>query len=133
MTTPPPSLCDDGNTGTNRREIRNHHTNLSLIQGRWMRVYPVIFIDAIVLKVRDEQVGNKPIYVVIGVTVNCRFHLAAYRALPGPVGSSPRRNPGGHELGQTFCHSLFDRRIRLAPLLGELFEPHLASASVAAV
>jgi len=33
-------------------------------------VYPVIFIDAIMVKVRDGQVRNKPIYVVIGVTVN---------------------------------------------------------------
>src|SRR4029453_3912110 len=33
-------------------------------------VYPVIFIDAIVVKGRDGQVRNKPIYVVIGVTVN---------------------------------------------------------------
>ena len=33
-------------------------------------VYPVIFIDAIVVKVRDGQVRNKPIYVVVGVTVN---------------------------------------------------------------
>ena len=32
-------------------------------------VYPVIFIDAIVVKVRDGQVRNKPIYVVIGFTV----------------------------------------------------------------
>jgi transposase-like protein len=31
-------------------------------------VYPVIFIDAIVVKVRDGQVTNKPFYVVIGVT-----------------------------------------------------------------
>jgi putative transposase len=33
-------------------------------------VYPVIFIDALVVKVRDGQVMNKPVYVVIGVTVN---------------------------------------------------------------
>ncbi len=33
-------------------------------------VYPVLFIDAIVVKVRDGQVRNKPIYVAIGVTVN---------------------------------------------------------------
>jgi putative transposase len=32
-------------------------------------VYPVIFIDAIHLKVRDGQVTNRPFYVVIGVTV----------------------------------------------------------------
>jgi len=31
-------------------------------------VYPVIFIDAIVVKVRDGQVTNKPFYVVVGVT-----------------------------------------------------------------
>ena len=33
-------------------------------------VYAAVFIDAIVVKVRDGQVRNKPIYVVIGVTVN---------------------------------------------------------------
>ena len=32
-------------------------------------VYPVIFIDAINVKIRDGQVANRPIYVVIGVTV----------------------------------------------------------------
>jgi putative transposase len=32
-------------------------------------VYPVIFIDAINVKVRDGQVTNRPFYVVIGVTV----------------------------------------------------------------
>jgi transposase-like protein len=34
------------------------------------RVYPVMFIDAIMVKVRDGQVVNRPIYVAIGVTVN---------------------------------------------------------------
>ena len=34
------------------------------------RVYPVLFIDAIMVKVRDGQVTNRPVYVVIGVTVN---------------------------------------------------------------
>ncbi len=32
-------------------------------------VYPVIFIDAIHVKVRDGQVTNRPIYVVVGVSV----------------------------------------------------------------
>lgn len=31
-------------------------------------VYPVVFIDAISVKVRDGQVTNRPIYVAIGVT-----------------------------------------------------------------
>jgi transposase-like protein len=34
------------------------------------RVYPVVFIDAIHVKIRDGQVANRPIYVVIGVTCN---------------------------------------------------------------
>lgn len=33
-------------------------------------LYPVIFVDAIVVKVRDGQVRNTPFYVVMGVTVN---------------------------------------------------------------
>jgi transposase-like protein len=33
-------------------------------------VYPVLFVDAIHLKVRDGQVTNRPFYVVIGVTVD---------------------------------------------------------------
>src|SRR5215469_8906923 len=32
-------------------------------------VYAAIFIDAIVVKVRDEQVANRPIYAAIGVTL----------------------------------------------------------------
>ena len=34
------------------------------------RVYPVVFIDAIHVKVRDGQVTNRPVYVAIGVSVN---------------------------------------------------------------
>lgn len=34
------------------------------------RIYPVIFIDAIVVKIREGQVANRPIYVAIGVTVD---------------------------------------------------------------
>ena len=35
-------------------------------------VYPVIFIDAIHVKIRDGQVTNRPFYVVIGVTIDGR-------------------------------------------------------------
>src|SRR5690606_33093321 len=34
------------------------------------RVYPVVFTDAIHVKIRDGQVTNRPIYVASGVTVN---------------------------------------------------------------
>jgi putative transposase len=33
-------------------------------------VYPVLFIDAIYVKLRDGQVVNRPVYVAIGVTVD---------------------------------------------------------------
>lgn len=34
------------------------------------RVYPVLFIDALVVKIRDGQVTNRPVYTAIGVTVD---------------------------------------------------------------
>lgn len=34
------------------------------------RVYVAIFVDAIVVKVRDGQVGNRPFYAAVGVTVD---------------------------------------------------------------
>lgn len=34
------------------------------------KVYPVVFVDAIHVKVRDGQVTNRPFYVAIGVTVD---------------------------------------------------------------
>jgi putative transposase len=33
-------------------------------------VYPVLFVDCIHVKIRDGQVANRPIYVVLGVTVD---------------------------------------------------------------
>ena len=33
-------------------------------------VYPVMFIDAVHVKIREGQVANRPIYVAIGVTVD---------------------------------------------------------------
>jgi putative transposase len=50
-------------------------------------VYPVIFIDAIVVKVRDGQVRNKPIYVVIGVTVNGERDILGLWAGDGSEGA----------------------------------------------
>jgi transposase-like protein len=34
------------------------------------RVYPVLFIDCINVKIREGQVANRPIYVAVGVTVD---------------------------------------------------------------
>ena len=33
-------------------------------------IYPVLFVDAINVKIRDGKVANRPIYVVMGVNLN---------------------------------------------------------------
>jgi transposase-like protein len=50
-------------------------------------VYPVLFIDAIVVKVRDGQVRNKPIYVVIGVSVHGERDILGLWAGDGSEGA----------------------------------------------
>ena len=54
-------------------------------------VYPVMFIDAVHVKIREGQVANRPIYVAIGVTVD------GERGHPRSVGGPGRR--GGQVLG----------------------------------
>lgn len=50
------------------------------------RVYPVVFIDALVVKVRDGQVTNRPFYAAVGVTVDEKRDILGIWA--GPVGGS---------------------------------------------
>ena len=52
-------------------------------------VYAAVFIDAIVVKVRDGQVANRPVYAAIGVT------LAGGEGHPGAVGRDRR---GGRQV-----------------------------------
>jgi putative transposase len=47
----------------------------------------VIFIDAIVVKIRDGQVTNRPIYVAIGVTVNGERDILGLWAGDGSEGA----------------------------------------------
>jgi len=51
------------------------------------RVYPVVFIDALVVKVRDGQVTNKPFYVVIGVTCSGERDILGIWAGDGSEGA----------------------------------------------
>ena len=50
-------------------------------------VYPVLFVDAIYLKVRDGQVTNRPFYVVVGVTVDGRRDVLGIWAGEGGEGA----------------------------------------------
>ena len=34
------------------------------------RIYPVVLIDAIMVKIRDGQVANRPVYVAMGVDLD---------------------------------------------------------------
>lgn len=47
-------------------------------------VYPVLLIDAIVLKVRDGQVSNRPVYVAVGITLD--GHRDVLGLWVGPAG-----------------------------------------------
>jgi transposase-like protein len=47
------------------------------------RVYVAIFIDAVVVKIRDGQVANRPVYAAIGVTVE------GHKDVLGPCGRGP--------------------------------------------
>jgi transposase-like protein len=51
------------------------------------RVYPVVFVDAIVVKIRDGQVTNRPVYVAIGVTVNGERDILGLWAGDGSEGA----------------------------------------------
>jgi putative transposase len=51
------------------------------------RVYPVVFIDAIHVKVRDGQVANRAFYCAIGVTVDGKRDILGIWASPGAEGA----------------------------------------------
>ena len=50
-------------------------------------VYAAVFIDAIVVKVRDGQVANRPVYAAIGVTL--AGERTSWACGPGPAGKAP--------------------------------------------
>lgn len=50
-------------------------------------IYPVIFVDAIVVKVRDGQVRNTPFYVVMGVTTGGEREILGIWAGDGAEGA----------------------------------------------
>jgi len=51
-------------------------------------IYAAIFIDAIVVKVRDGQVANRPIYAAIGVSLEGEKDILGLWAGTGGEGST---------------------------------------------
>jgi transposase-like protein len=50
-------------------------------------VYPVIFIDAINVKIRDGKVANRPIYVALAITCEGHRDILGFRAGDGGEGA----------------------------------------------
>ena len=53
-------------------------------------VWPMVFIDAIVVKIRDGSVANRPIYVVMGVTWKASVTCSGCGWAPAAKGPSTR-------------------------------------------
>ena len=77
------------------------------------RVYPVVFIDAINVKIRDGQVANRPIYVVMAVTVDGHRDILGIWAGDGGEGAkhwlhvlTELKNRGVHDVLMLVCDGL---------------------------
>jgi putative transposase len=79
-------------------------------------VYPVIFIDAIHVKIRDGKVANRPIYVALAVTAEGRRDiLGLWAGDPAAGGEGAKywlhvlteiRNRGGNDVLMIVCDGL---------------------------
>jgi len=76
-------------------------------------VYPVIFIDAIHVKIRDGQVANRPIYVALAVTVDGGRDILGLWAGDGGEGAkywlrvlTELRNRGAGDVCMVVCDGL---------------------------
>lgn len=51
------------------------------------RVYPVVFVDAMLVNVRERQVANRPVYVAVGVRVDGERDIVGLWAGEGGLGA----------------------------------------------
>jgi putative transposase len=75
--------------------------------------YPVVFIDALFVKIRDGQVTNQPIYTAIGVTVDGRREILGLWAGTGGEGAkfwlqvlTEFKNRGTEDVCMVVCDGL---------------------------
>ncbi|MCP4963698.1 MAG: IS256 family transposase [bacterium] len=76
-------------------------------------VYPVVFIDALYVKIRDGQVSNRPIYVALGVTMTGERDVLGLWAGDGNEGAkqwgtymTELRNRGVNDIMVVCCDGL---------------------------
>jgi putative transposase len=77
------------------------------------RIYPVLLIDAIHVKIRDGQVANRPVYVALGVNLAGERDVLGVWVGTGGEGAkywmaclSELRNRGVHDVGIVACDGL---------------------------
>jgi putative transposase len=78
------------------------------------RVYPVLLIDAIVVKVRGSQVANRPVYVAIGVNLEGERDVLGLWL--GPTGGEGRQavDDHAHRAQEPWCRGRAGRLLRRA-------------------
>jgi transposase-like protein len=75
------------------------------------RIYPVVLIDAIYVKIRDGQVANRPVYVALGI--NCQGERDVVGLWAGTGGKGGRRG-GALAVGRNGGVGRLHRRVRRA-------------------
>ncbi len=78
-------LAEVYDTRLSRQQISDITDTVLERMGEWQNrpldaVYPVVFIDAIHVKIRDGQVANRPIYVALAVTCDGTREVLGLRA-----------------------------------------------------
>ena len=107
-------LAEIHDTSASRETISKTADEIAAVMAVWQNrpldaVHPVLLIDAIVVKARDAQVANRPVYVAVGVD------LQAERDVPGlwlgPVWRRGRQGVGddAHRTAQPGPRRRFDR------------------------
>jgi putative transposase len=97
------------------------------------RVYPVVFLDAIHVKIRDGKVANRPIYVALAVTVDgCRDILGLWAGDGGEGAKfwfavcTELRNRGVEDVLMAVCDGLKG----LPEAIGEVWPPTVVQTCV---
>ncbi|WP_230514436.1 transposase [Salinispora arenicola] len=72
------------------------------------RIYPVVFIDALVMKIRQGQVANRPVYVVVGISLDGERDVLGMRhrhrhRRRGRQGCGPATSPSYVTEGSPTC------------------------------
>lgn len=91
-------LAEVYGANVSRQQISDITDSVLARMGEWQSrpleaVYPVVFIDAINVKIRDGNVANRPIYVALAVTVDGERDILGLWAGEHAMGRAPSTGP----------------------------------------